>query len=58
MTAPRVKVMRLEIMLTSMDDCDVIDADVGATALACVRKVLRRAMMASARLVSRGSKRP
>ena len=46
MTAPRVKVMRLEMMLTSMEDCDVIDEDVGATALARVRKVWRRAMMA------------
>ena len=48
MTAPRVKVMRLEIMLTPMEDCDtcaVIDEDVGAT-LARVRKVLRKAMMA------------
>ena len=46
MTAPKVKVMRLEIMSTSMEDCDVIDEDVGATALARVRKVLRIAMMA------------
>ena len=33
-------------MLTSMDDCDVIDADVGATALARVRKEWKKAMMA------------
>ena len=46
MTAPRVKVMMLEMMLTSMEDCDVIDEDVGATALARARKVWKRKMMA------------
>ena len=49
MTAPRVKVMRLEIMLTQMEDCDtcaVRDEDVGDTALARVRKVWMRKMMA------------
>ena len=46
MTAPRVKVMRLEMMLTSIDDCGVIAADVGPTALASVKEVWRRAMRA------------
>ena len=46
MTAPRVKVIRLEMMLTSIDDCGVIAADVGAAALASVKEVWRRAMMA------------
>ena len=46
MTVPKVKVMRLEIMLTAMNDCDVwvvIDEAVGATALTWVTKVWNRA---------------
>ena len=46
MTVPRVKVMRLEIMLTSKDDCDVMADDVGAAAMAGVREVWRKVMMA------------
>ena len=34
------------MMLTSIDDCGVIAADVGAAALASVKEVWRRAMMA------------
>ena len=44
MTVPKVKVMRLEMMLTPMDDCDVwvvIDEALGATALAWMTKVWR-----------------
>ena len=44
--APRVKVMRLEKRLISMDDCGVIAADVGVAALAGVREMWRMAMMA------------
>ena len=46
MMAPRVKAIRLEKMLTSIDDCGVIAADVGTAALASVREVWKRAMMA------------
>ena len=46
MVAPRVKVIRLEKMLTSIVDCGVIAADVGAAALAGVMEVCRRAVMA------------
>ena len=47
MMAPRVKVIRLEKMLTSIDDCGVIAADVGTAALASVREVWRRTMAVS-----------
>ena len=46
MTVPRLKVMRLEMMLNSKNDCGVMADDVGAAAMAGVREVWRRVMMA------------
>ena len=48
MTAPMVKVKRLEIKLAPMDDCDgcaAIDDDMGAAALTRVVRMVERMMM-------------
>ena len=48
MTAPTVKVMRLEMRLAPMEGCDgcaVIDDDMGVAALTHVMRVVERAMM-------------
>ena len=45
MTAPMVKVMRLEIKLAPMDGCAAIDDDMGAAALTRVVRMVERMTM-------------
>ena len=52
MTAPMVKVMRLEMRVAPMEGCDscaVIDDDMGAAALARVVRMVERMMMTRCR---------